>query len=124
MNSFGIVCAAGMGKLTAELITHGSCSLDTSIIDVKRFSKESNNKLFLRDRVKTVLGNNYAMDYPRNVLKSARPLKCSPLYDLWKERGAVWNDVAGWEIASYFSEDKQSKPQIFTIDRSPFNRLP
>ena len=103
------MCAAGMGRLTAELITEGSCSWDTSAIDIKRFSKEHNNKLFLRDRVKQVLSFHYALDYPDLQATASRPLKTSPLYDVLTQCGGQWGDAGGWERPKWFADDGKSE---------------
>ncbi len=109
MNSNGIMTAGGMGKLTAELVTHGTCSWDTSMIDIKRFPSELNNKLFLRDRVKEVLGRHYTIDYPKASPERARKFICSPLFDVFDNSGAQWGENMGWEVANYFSEDGKGR---------------
>lgn len=116
MSSSGIVSAAGMGRLTAELITEGSCSWDTSSIDVKRFSKEHNNKLFLRERARQTLSFHYAMDYPDMQATASRPLKTSPLYDVLMQYGAQWGDVGGWERPKWFTTDGKSELICCIID--------
>lgn len=102
MNSGGVVGAPGMGRLTAELVINGQCSWDTSVMDVKRLPREQNNKFFLRDRVKQVLGQNYAMNYPDLQNTAGRPLKTSPLYDVLSVDGAEWGEVGGWERVNWF----------------------
>ena len=97
--------APAMGKLTAELVTEGSCSWDVSVIDIKRLTKEQNNKLFLRDRVKQVLGQYYGVPYPDLQITAARPLKTSPLFDLLTMKGAAWDEIGGWERARWFNRD-------------------
>lgn len=116
MSSSGIVSAAGMGRLTAELITEGSCSWDTSSIDVKRFSKEHNNKLFLRERARQTLSFHYEMDYPDMQATASRPLKTSPLYDVLMQYGAQWGDVGGWERPKWFTTDGKSELICCIID--------
>ena len=109
MCSAGIMSAPGMGKLMAELVTEGSCSWDVSGIDIKRLTREQNNKLFLRDRVKQVLGRYYAVPYPDLQITYARPLKTSPLYDLLTINGAEWGEIGGWERPRWFSKDSVGK---------------
>lgn len=104
MNSGGILNAPGMGRLTAELITEGSCSWDVSSIDVKRFTKEQNNKFFLHERMGNVLGQHYIVMYPDEQNYAARPLKSSPLYDVLTSQGAKWGEIGGWERANWFNK--------------------
>ena len=105
--------APGMGKLMAELVTEGSCSWDISGIDVKRLPREQNNKLFLRDRVKQILGQHYKIPYPDKKTAASRPLKTSPLYDLLTMNGADWGEIGGWERPRWFNKDAVGK--IFSI---------
>lgn len=56
MNSRGIAGAGGIGKYMAEWILDGEPSIDLWAHDVRRFAGLHNNKRFLRDRVKEVLG--------------------------------------------------------------------
>ena len=104
MNSAGVMSAPGMGKITAELVTEGHCSLDTSSIDIKRLTKEQNNKFFLQSRVKEILGQHYGIDYPGLKTMAARPLKTSPLYDVLSINGADWGEIGGWERANWFNK--------------------
>eukprot|EP00794_Sanderia_malayensis_P019005 gene19005-20917_t len=113
MSSNGIVCAAGMGKIVAELVTTGTSEWDASAIDIKRLTKEQNNKLYLYDRVKQVVGRHYSVPYPHSSLTAARNLKCSPVFDLLDKSGARWGENTGWEVANYFAEDGEDIPWTF-----------
>ena len=104
--------APGMGRLTAELVTEGSCSWDTTAIDIKRLTKEQNNKLFLRDRVRGVLGQHYKIAYPDTQISAARPLKVSPLYDVLSIKGADWGETGGWERARWFKKYPTGKSLV------------
>jgi len=127
MCSAGIMSAPGMGRLTAELVTEGSCSWDTTAIDIKRFTKEQNNKLFLRDRVKRILGQYYKVPYPDAQISAARPLKASPLYDILTINGADWGEIGGWERVRWFNkysiehEGRFGKPSWFSNVEEEFN---
>ena len=109
MCSGGVANGPGMGKLMAELVTEGSCSWDVSGIDIKRLTREQNNKLFLRDRVKQILGKHYTIPYPELQITSGRPLKTSPLYDLLTTNGAEWGEIGGWERPRWFNKDSIGK---------------
>ncbi|XP_065064765.1 pyruvate dehydrogenase phosphatase regulatory subunit, mitochondrial-like isoform X1 [Rhopilema esculentum] len=111
MNSSGIASGPAMGKLTAELIAYGKSSWDITSFDVKRFSKEQNNKFYLRNRAGKILGRNYSMQYPDTQISAGGPLKTSPLYDVLSQNGCQWSKIGGWERARWFSPDgKDSIP--------------
>ena len=56
MNSSGITVAGGVGRYISEWITRGEPSKDISIYDIRRFVDLHNNKKFLRNRVKEIVG--------------------------------------------------------------------
>ncbi|XP_012143868.1 pyruvate dehydrogenase phosphatase regulatory subunit, mitochondrial isoform X2 [Megachile rotundata] len=106
MKTVGISAAGGVGRATAELIMHGSTSLDMYELDVSRFLGLHNNRKFLRDRVKEVPGMHYALQYPHNEFKTGRNLRMSPIYPKLRETGAVFGQVMGYERPSWFELNK------------------
>ena len=56
MNSHGIVFAGGVGKYLVEWIVDGKPSIDLWSHDIRRFVSLHNNKRFLGERVKEILG--------------------------------------------------------------------
>ena len=101
-NSAGIANAGGAGKLTAEWIVGGEAPVDLWDVDVRRFAPFHANRRALADRTVESLGLHYAMRWPREELRSARPLRRSPLYDRLRAKGAVFGTKLGWERANYF----------------------
>ena len=102
MNSSGIAKAAGVGRALSEWMTAGEPPVDLSPFDIRRFSRDHNNKMFLRDRVKETLGEHYAMRFPYSERKTARNVKCSALHCRLDAAGAVWGEKNGWERANWF----------------------
>ena len=113
-NSAGIANAGGAGKLTAEWIVGGEAPVDLWDVDVRRFAPFQANRRALADRTVESLGLHYAMRWPREELRSARPLRRSPLYDRLKAKRAVFGTKLGWERANYFlpPEATESPPTI------------
>ncbi len=109
-NSAGIANAGGAGKLTAEWIVGGEAPVDLWDVDVRRFAPFHANRRALADRTVESLGLHYAMRWPREELRSARPLRRSPLYDRLKAKGAVFGTKLGWERANYFLPPGASEP--------------
>ena len=100
--SSGIASSGGAGKTLAEWIANGAPTRDVSSVDIRRFSPLHANAPFLRDRVKEVLGMHYRINYPRQELLSARPMRVSPLNADLTARGAVWGSKFGWDRPNYF----------------------
>ena len=101
-NSAGIANSGGAGKLVAEWIVNGEPPLDLWDVDIRRFAPFHANRRHLADRTVESLGLHYAMRWPREELKTVRPLRRSPLYDTLRAKGAVFGSRMGWERANYF----------------------
>ncbi len=115
-NSAGIANSGGAGRLVAEWISAGQPTSDLWDVDIRRFGPYSANRRTLAERTAETLGLHYAMRWPRQELQSARPLRCSPLYDRLRERGAEFGSKNGWERANYFRPPGQLRPAD-TLDR-------
>ncbi|MGE0282176.1 MAG: FAD-dependent oxidoreductase [Rhizobiaceae bacterium] len=102
-NSMGIASAGGAGRALAEWIVNGEPTMDLWPVDIRRFAPFNNNQRFLHDRVKETLGLHYAMPWPNRELDLARPLRCSPVYERLKAKGAVFGSKMGWERANWFA---------------------
>ncbi len=111
-NSVGIASAGGAGRALAEWVVEGEPTSDLVAVDIRRFAPFASNPRWLRDRVVEILGLHYAVPWPNRELDSARPLRCSPLYDRLTERNACFGSKMGWERANYFApagEDPQTE---------------
>lgn len=102
--SFGISFSAGIGDLLSQWITYDK-PINEPNLDIQRFSRDHNNKQYLYNRVKDIVGMLYEISYPRKEVPFARPSKQSVLYGLLDEAGASWGETMGWE-----------KPNLFAIN--------
>jgi 4-methylaminobutanoate oxidase (formaldehyde-forming) len=121
-NSAGIANSGGAGKLVAEWIVNGNPPLDLWDVDIRRFAPFHANRRHLADRTVESLGLHYAMRWPREELKTVRPLRRSPLYDRLKAKGAVFGSKMGWERANYFlpAGVAEPLPTLGTPDWLPY----
>ncbi|MBN8955928.1 MAG: FAD-dependent oxidoreductase [Rhizobiales bacterium] len=102
-NSGGIASGGGAGRALAEWIIEGKPTLDLWPVDIRRFAAFNGNDAFLKSRVTEVLGLHYMMAWPNRELESARPLRCSPLYDRLKAKHALFGSKMGWERPNFFA---------------------
>ncbi len=116
-NSMGIASAGGAGRALAEWIVNGEPTMDLWPVDIRRFGPFNANQSFLHDRVKETLGLHYAMPWPNRELDLARPLRCSPLYDRLKAKGAVFGSKMGWERANWFATENEKAETEYSFDR-------
>ena len=96
----------------SEWIVEGEPTRDVWGVDIRRFGEFHKSPTFLRDRVQEVLGLHYAMPWPRKELQSARGLRKSPLYNSFKEKGAVFGQKFGWERVNYFIQDEKKREEV------------
>ena len=117
-NSAGIANAGGAGMLLAEWIVAGEPQSDLADVDIRRFAPFMANRALLAERTGETLGLHYAMRWPRQELESARPLRTSPLYDLLRDKGAVFGAKNGWERANYFVAGGAAQRDRWSAPRS------
>lgn len=95
--------AGGIGKEIAESLINGESTQEVLPFNVQRFLDLHNNKQYLQQRTKEVVGRNYAILYPhQSEYKNARKLRCSPLYSVLEERGAIFGVKMAYERPLYF----------------------
>jgi 4-methylaminobutanoate oxidase (formaldehyde-forming) len=101
-NSIGIQAAGGAGKYLAEWIVGREPPCDLWEVDIRRNEPFQNNKTYLANRVTETLGYLYENHFPYHQYETARNLRKTPLYQFFKDRGACFGEVAGWERANWF----------------------
>jgi 4-methylaminobutanoate oxidase (formaldehyde-forming) len=113
-NSVGIASAGGAGRALAEWIVAGEPTSDLVSVDIRRFAPFNGNNRWLRDRVAEVLGVHYDIPWPNRELTTARPFRCSPLYDRLAARGANFGSRMGWERVNFFAPAGESPELAYT----------
>lgn len=102
-NSVGIASAGGAGRALAEWIVDGDATSDLTAVDIRRFAPFHGNPTWLRERVGEVLGLHYAIPWPDRELRTARPLRRSPVHHLVEAAGARFGSKMGWERPNFFA---------------------
>lgn len=109
MNGNSLQGAGGIGRAVAEWLVHGEPSAELLPFGVQRFLDLHNNRHYLVERLQEVVGRHYAVLYPLQAeYKRARRLRCSPLFSVLEQRGAVFGTRMGYERPLYF--DSTFKP--------------
>ena len=106
-NSIGIASGGGAGRALAEWIVNGEPTLDLWPVDIRRFAPFHNDDAFLKERVSEVLGLHYMMPWPNRELRSARPLRQSPLYGRLDAQNALFGSKMGWERPNFFAPSRE-----------------
>lgn len=104
LNSKGIGAGGGLGKLMADWIINGHPSGDIWECDLRRLNSVQREQSYIEERIPEALGHTYAMHWPFYQYKTARGRIQSPLYDVLKEQGACYGEVAGYERPNWFAK--------------------
>jgi 4-methylaminobutanoate oxidase (formaldehyde-forming) len=99
----GIAAAGGVGKMMAEWMIEGRPSLDIWRLDIRRLGAHHASQKYVLARAIEVYAHHYAMSWPYEEQRSARPLRTSPLYHRLKTMRAVFGEKSGWERPNWFA---------------------
>jgi 4-methylaminobutanoate oxidase (formaldehyde-forming) len=102
-NSIGIQSSGGAGKVLAEWIRDRRPPMDLVDIDVRRMQPFQGTRAYLRDRTVETLGLLYAMHWPFYQYRTARGARRTHFHDVFKQEGAVYGELAGWERPNWFA---------------------
>ncbi len=110
MNSVGIATGGGAGWALAHWITEGSAPFSLDEVNPARFPAVHNKLDTLMSRASEVLGKHYAIAYPGEQWETSRNFRKTPLHERWREEGARFGQVYGWERPQYFG--CSNEPQL------------
>ncbi len=99
---FGITLAGGIGWQMAEWIVEGEPSINLMSCDSRRFGDFS-TRSYSAITTKEAYEQTYRLPKPDQQPEAGRPLKCSPLHDLLRQKGAVFGAANGWERPNWFA---------------------
>ena len=116
-NSVGIASAGGAGKCLAAWMVDGKPPMDLWSVDVRRFGRWANNRSFLKDRVREVLGMHYRMAWPNLEYVTGRGIRKSPLHDRLARSGASFGVKGGWERPNWFASTGGSTEVAYSFGR-------
>ncbi|HVJ11015.1 MAG TPA: FAD-dependent oxidoreductase, partial [Burkholderiales bacterium] len=107
----GIAAAGGAGRAMAEWILQGYPEMDLWSFDLRRFGDFHAGTRALHERAVHAYGSYYHLHYPGEELTVARDARRSPLWQILKDRGAVYGSKFGWERPNCFSVETE-KPSF------------
>ena len=103
------VGAGGIGKEVAEWLVHSESIAEVLPFNAQRFLDLHTNRQYLQQRIREVVGRNYSILYPHQCeYKYARKMRCSPLYSVLEERGAIFGIKMAYERPLYFDSTYKS----------------
>ncbi len=102
--TFGIAQAGGAGKVLAEWIVEGRPEWDMWACDPRRFTDYTTAQ-YCEAKAVEVYAHEYAMHLPYLEWPAGRPMKTSPLFDRFVEKGAQFGDRGGWERVTWIPKN-------------------
>ncbi|XP_070494319.1 pyruvate dehydrogenase phosphatase regulatory subunit, mitochondrial-like [Chironomus tepperi] len=117
--------AGGMGKYVSEWIVSGRPTTDLFPFSIQRFHALHNNRNYLQQRVREIVGKHYQIQYPnQSEYQYARKLRTSPLYSVLELRGGVFGTKMAYERALYFDTTYRRGEPLPSMPKPTFFKPP
>ena len=116
-NSIGVQSAGGVGKVMAEWIINDMSNIDLWDVDIARVLDFQDNDNYLRERSTESLGLLYKIHWPFYQYETSRDQIKSPLHTDLENHGACFGELAGWERANWYAEDKSKAKYKYSYGR-------
>jgi len=115
----GIAWGPGAGKYLAQWMVRGAADVSMRSFDPRRFGARVDDNYRINKAKEDYLLR-HEIPYPHLDRPDLRPShsKCSPLYDVLKGKGAVYEDIYGWERPYWYAIDGVEQKHIESFRRS------
>lgn len=115
----GIAWGPGAGRYLAQWMVHGAADISMASFDPRRFGARLDDTYRI-DKAKEDYLLRHEIPFPHLDRPGCRPShsKTSPLYEVLKEKGAVYQDVFGWERPFWYAPDGVARQHIHSFRRS------
>jgi dimethylglycine dehydrogenase len=115
----GIAWGPGAGKYLAQWMVHGAADVSMRSFDPRRFGARIDDDYRINKAREDYLLR-HEIPYPHLDRPDLRPShsKLSPLYKTLKSKGAVYEDVYGWERPYWYALDGVEQKHVESFRRS------
>ncbi len=115
----GIAWGPGAGKYLAQWMVRGAADVSMRSFDPRRFGARIDDEYRI-EKAKEDYLLRHEIPYPHHDRPDLRPShsKLSPLYETLKQKGAVYEDVYGWERPYWYAVDGVQQKHIESFRRS------
>lgn len=108
----GFCQGAGIGKVFADWLVEGEPGMDIFAMDVARFGDFATRRYTLGKVVEN-FGRRFQVSYPNEQLPAMRPWRVTPLYERFKQAGAVFGCSFGLEHVLWFGRPGTTETPTF-----------
>ena len=115
----GIAWGPGAGKYLAQWMTHGAADISMNSFDPMRFGARLDDTYRIEKAREDYLLR-HEIPFPALDRPGCRPShsKTTPLYDVLKQKGAVYQDIGGWERPYWYATGNIPQQHIESFTRT------
>lgn len=114
----GVKYGGGAGDALAGWIIDGTPDLDMTDMDPRRYGPEATPD-WVGLKAVELWGAHCVVQYPGPSAPAGRPIHTSPAHEVLDARGALWDQIAGWEVARWFAPPGTPRTEAATFARPP-----
>ena len=120
----GIAWGPGAGKYLAQWMVHGAADISMAWFDPRRFGSRIDDTYRI-EKAKEDYLLRHEIPFPHLDRPGCRPShsKLSPLYETLKAKGAVYQDVHGWERPYWYAPQGMAQEHIHSFRRSALHDI-
>ena len=120
----GIAWGPGAGKYLAQWMVHGAADISMTSFDPRRFGARIDDSYRI-EKAKEDYLLRHEIPFPHLDRPGCRPghSKTSPLYDRLAAKGAVYQDIFGWERPFWYAPEGMARDHIQAFRRSPLHEV-
>ena len=118
----GIGWGPGLTRELARWMVHGAGDISMREFDPRRFGGYA-NKEWQIIKAKEDYCLRHEIPFPHFNRLAGRPIKPSPLYDVLKSKGAVYEEIYGFERPRFFARAGMAQQDHYSFRRTPTDEM-
>ena len=120
----GIAWGPGAGKYLAQWMTHGAADISMNSFDPLRFGARI-DETYRIEKAREDYLLRHEIPFPSLDRPGCRPShsRTTPLYEILKAKGAVYQDICGWERPYWYATDAVPQRHIESFARTRLHDL-
>lgn len=118
----GIGWGPGLTRELARWMVHGAADINMREYDPRRYGRFADQKYQVTKAKEDYLLR-HEIPFPHLNRTAGRPVKPTALYSRLKERGAVFEEVYGWERVRWFARDGLEQRDYYSFLRPEWHRV-
>ena len=116
-SSMGVMEGGGAGWFLAHWMVDGTPPMDALAVDSRRFGGYADRE-YRVDKAVECFAAQFGIHYPYEERPAGRPKVTSPVFETFKQNGAVFGSVYGWERPNWFAPAGEQIETILSFQRS------